>query len=397
MTRIDLSDTAIVISVKVDSEDRLVNLERLRNFYTHFGDRAEIRVVEQGILPSLTSEPESRFQAHFLQDGGLNWKTRNMNFGAKHSRREIFLMSDCDTVPHPEALAAGLAQIRNGCAFVHLYDGVVTNISKQLSAELADWGDLLRRIGHFDPEAIDPRRSARDPDVLPLYGNADYRAVGGSFLCRREDFFDVGGWNENLVSYGFEDQEFDTRVRALGHSFPRIEAYNLLHFEHARGPESRYSELALRNKEEFERVRAMSRQDLEAYVTRGFRLMAFEAGHDYRRTATSEVDIWQRTRDPRKDLSDLTILVIADSDTVRYFGSCLKPFLEFLEAGFCRYDLRICENRFTYFKNIHSKTNVTYRTYPQGLEKSDLDETVREVRLARFRLLRLSHFWRRGA
>ena len=44
-------------------------------------------------------------------------------------------------------------------------------------------------------------------------------AVGGSIWCSKNNFFEIGGQNENMVSWGFEDNEFINRIQKLEKRF----------------------------------------------------------------------------------------------------------------------------------------------------------------------------------
>lgn len=351
------SDIAVVISYRPDSLDRRRNLERLVGYYARFAPGAELCVVEQGEVPSLDIPG---ITTTFLADQGPHWKTRNMNLAAARSTRDVFLMSDCDTIPRPEALEAGFQLLAEGAEFVHLYDGIVIDLSADFAERHASWDSLLAALRHFPPDSIAPDAAPEFEGQTPLYGNAKYRAVGGCFLCRREAFFEIGGWNENFIGYGYEDQEIDQRAARLGRPFARVEGHNLYHFAHARLSESGYGSFSGENSAELARIEAMSAEELAAYVVRGFRTLRIARDQSYRRIATEDADGWQQVNDTRIDLSELTIGILADARDLRYMKSCLKPFLEYLEAGFRNYDVRLCELGGTHYRSIHAKIHIRH-------------------------------------
>jgi GT2 family glycosyltransferase len=161
----------------------------------------------------------------------------------------------------------------------------------------------LPGVRHFPPDRIDPLRSQDDPEEFPLYGNASYLADGGCIALTREAFASSGGWNPNFVSYGFEDQEFDLRLRRLGRRVERTQGFNLVHLDHPRGRDSRFATFYRQNEAEFERVAAMSPDDLRLYAMRGFRSIAFRHDGDYLRQATPDADGWQRVAPRRVSLA----------------------------------------------------------------------------------------------
>jgi len=389
MTKIDLSNVTIVISLKPDSSSRLRNLKLTCSYYQTFATNAEIIVVEQDSKPQITPDPATGLRVHAVPDDGFHWKTRNMNLGAALSLRPLLLMSDSDVFPHPKALDQGLEKLRNASAFVSLYNGIVVNLSESLTSTLGNWPDFVAGLRHYEPADVTSDR-LQDLDMAPLYGNADHLAVGGCFLCHRADFFGVGGWNPNIVSYGAEDQEFFIRAGRLGHPFQHIKGRNLYHFDHARGLESRYGAFYRQNMGELDRVRAMGPTALAAYAARGFRSLAFEDGYDYARFSTDNADGWHRVPDTKTDLSDLICLVIADPAIVGRKASCIEPLLDHLEGTYRGYDLRICENRTTAFKYPFNRKNVAFHCTQDGPSIAELRHIADEGRRPSILLMRLS-------
>ena len=386
MTTIDLSDVTVIISVKTDSPARRANIERLHSFYTTVGAETDILVVAQPPLPDLGPRPG--LKVHEISDDGLHWKTRNMNIGAAFSARPYLLMSDADTVPCPKALVEALKLVVNGAGFVSLYNGIVVNLPPPTAAP--DWSRFFDALPHYDRQDVAPGQAAKHPEFPPLYGNAAHMAIGGCFLCARQAFVSTGGWNPNFVSYGFEDQELHHRVQKLGYDFPALQDFNLYHFDHPRGMESRYGQFYRQNHAEFDRVCAMDAETLASYVARGFRQMTYESGYDYARFATSDADGWHRIADRRTDLGELTILILADAARVPRDSSCIEPLLDHLEQNFRGYDLRLCEIGATEYKYPTNRQNVAYSTISEMPSKDELKPLLVESNRPSVFFLRLS-------
>ncbi len=383
---VDMSDVTVVISIKVDCDARLDNLARLESYYATATENAEILVVEQGAVCRVDGRPS--VMTHFIQDDGLHWKTRNMNLGATLSSRSILLMSDCDTIPHPSALAEGQAFVKAGGGFTSLYNGVVVNLLDP--PEIIGGAAFFVDLPVYKRNDVTAGRSFVGVDHLPLYGNVEHPAVGGCFLASRQAYHGLGGMNPNFVSYGFEDQEFYMRARRLGYEFPLVEDYNLYHFDHPRGMESRYGQFYRQNQAEFERVEAMSADELRSYAARGFRQIRFEPGYDYARFTNGDADGWHRVPDQRVDLSDLMFLVVADPAVVSREASCLNALLDHLEKHFHGYDVRICENQTTEYKYQDNRKNVAYEPVREGPSRVELKNIALETGRHAVSFLRLS-------
>jgi hypothetical protein len=91
-------------------------------------------------------------------------------------------------------------------------------------------------------------------------------STGGSIFCRRSAFVEAGMENENCISWGMEDIERFARWTTLGFRIGRIDGC-LYHAEHPRnknsGVENPYY---VNNKLEAEKVRAMTKTELEQYI-----------------------------------------------------------------------------------------------------------------------------------
>ncbi|MEM9320082.1 MAG: galactosyltransferase-related protein [Pseudomonadota bacterium] len=364
MTKPDLSDTTILLSLKADSAARLENLTRLHAYYTAMTDGAELIVVQQGqaALPDLPG-----VHVHRLADRGLHWKTRNLNLAAALSNRPFLLSTDIDMVPKPAALADAMALLRSGADFCHLFDGLVLNISTERAAEFTDWQSFMAGLPHVPRGQVIPGDSRAGQGLRVLYGDANHRATGGGFVCRRAAFVAVGGYNENFVSYGAEDEEFDLRARRLGYDFGQVDGHNLYHFDHPRGAESRFGPFYRQNMAELARVEAMDRAALEAYVARRFRTLPFEPGYIYDRQSMRDQDLWQRRPDLRHDLSHLTLLVIADPARVQPSSSCLDALIDHVEATYRNCDIRICEPHSNAYKFPANRSDVVHHVLADGV------------------------------
>ena len=91
---------------------------------------------------------------------------------------------------------------------------------------------------------------------------------GGSIFCRRASFIGAGMENENFVGWGYEDVERFWRWTILGYKIGRIDG-DLYHAEHPRprgGSSSPGNPHCKQNKLEVEKIKRMSRPNLEQYI-----------------------------------------------------------------------------------------------------------------------------------
>lgn len=372
---VDASDLSIVLSVAVDSEDRVENLRLLLEFFDAACRGALLIVVEQAdepVLGHLCDRPGVIH--HPLHDGGVHWKTRNLNRGAAISTREFLLFVDCDVAPTVDAIATGLARLRAGSSFVQLYDGVSVNVDRRILAQRPDWLSILSDAPHFDRLHRPDHRPALIDMFSPLYGNAEYLATGGCTACRRVDHIVVGGWNENFVSYGFEDQEYFERLEKLGWRVERIANHNAYHLDHARGNDSYYNDYRALNESEYDRVAAMSRRDLETYVMNGFRRVVYRPGVRFARVETQTESRLYAIEEDREDLRGREVNVLVDAASPSTGESGMADVLDHLASHYRNYRVRLFETGGVRYRDLGNGSNVVYRRLPP-----DDAERIREA------------------
>ena len=259
-----MHDISFVIPIRVDTPDRLENCGAILRFLTLHFPQAEIQVIEQDTV-SKTSDLQRAFPAviwqfefndkHFSRSGALNQ-------GFLRATRPCVCAYDTDILIDPEALRRSASLIRRGSwpiviPFNLIFVEVSGTYRRRLIADL----DIaaLSRISTLAAVPKDPELAAR---VLS----------GAIVMCDREIAVREGGYNRNMVSYGWEDIEFFKRFQKLGHYSFALGEFNLIHLDHRRGPDSRINAQYAINKAEFDKVVRMATPDLEAYVAADLRI-----------------------------------------------------------------------------------------------------------------------------
>ncbi|KAA3622147.1 MAG: hypothetical protein DWQ08_13190 [Proteobacteria bacterium] len=380
MKRQRLSGVSILMSVKIDSRERLRNLRLMLDYYESFYEDYELVVVEQDNESRIPCEIVDRPQVrhHFIASDDVHWKTRNHNVAARLSRGEFLLMSDCDIFVHPEAMTQALRRVREGGHFVQLFNGVLVQIASNYVDGGMRFPDAVDVLRYFPRTYQQEPSRFRDERMQPLYGNHNYLATGGATLCRRDAFHLVGGWNENFVSFGFEDQEFFERVTKLDGPPERIEGYNAYHLEHPRLDDSVYNNFYRSNEAEFRRVCAMSREALRDYVNKGFRTIRFTHDGAFMLTASADRWGWQKTSCERRDLSCATILLLMSAHTAGTANPWPRAIASYLEDNFEKYDVLAVEMQSYAYRFFGSKKYLRYHRL-EDIDPQDQKTAVQAV------------------
>lgn len=260
-----------VISVRVDSADRIRNLGLVLNILTRDYPGMTILVIEHSDKPSLQEFVEERAPGcyHFRRSEGCFHKSRVLNEGAALATSPYVLFYDSDVFVVPAAMFEALRLLESHSAdVVFPYNGAMLQVRSNYQEE------FLRRVE--GPEEL-PVYALEEVPVESerfeyLYGEKRYPCTGGAVIVRRETFFRIGGYNENILSYSCEDVEFSTRVqRLLPDRLRYIERANIYHFEHKRGADSRYNGFHAHNLAEWKRVESMPVGELWYYCQNRFR------------------------------------------------------------------------------------------------------------------------------
>ena len=109
----NLDGVSVLMSVKIDSRERLRNLQLVLDYYRAFFTGLEIILVEQDqqsrVPPALVSGQDVRH--YYLRSDDVHWKTRNYNYAARMSSGEFLLMADCDIFMQPDAMVEAYARL----------------------------------------------------------------------------------------------------------------------------------------------------------------------------------------------------------------------------------------------------------------------------------------------
>lgn len=375
--KISLSNLSIIFSVKIDSADRLNNFRfNVDYLHAHFSD-LELVVVEQDgrgeVKECLDAySPSVRSIYHSIDHDGVHYKTRNLNLATNLASREIIMMCDCDVLCPPEALHKAVQILEQESALISPHNGIMTEIAKE-------------HFTHTSPAAVlgqrtfftrDFNKNDKEPDyskMYPLYGNENYFNMGGCILYRKRDFYLAGGWNTNMISYGFEDDEFVYRFKKLGYRHRKFRTNNIYHLQHERGKESIYNNFYRSNEQEYEHVLSMTEAELRHYALNGFKRIRYDVAKELDVINTdTRFSITMNDAD-KVDLQHTSIIVpvrIPD----KWWLPPLNHFVGYLERKFKNYEVIIAEGDSKNCKYLPNRKNAKYI---RSREKYDVGRYIR--------------------
>jgi hypothetical protein len=248
--RLNLSDVTFTIPIFIDHNHRRQNVE-LNVCMLQRALDTNIMIGEQGKQEMKRMEQYGEY--HFFQGMRNFHRTKMLNDMAKIARTPIVVNWDCDVFVPPVQLWLAAQRIRAGEDMVYPYDGRFARVPREWFPKLQKALDL----GIFG----DTRFKGKHGAALPT------TSVGGAIMFNRQSFLNGGGENEHMISFGPEDWERNHRFKALGYQVSRV-AGSLYHLDHWIGPNSSGRNPYFKhNHNELDRVRAMTPDELDGYVS----------------------------------------------------------------------------------------------------------------------------------
>ena len=242
-----LTDTAIIIPVRCDSEDRRQNLHAVVHYLqAHFNVKiiiGEINTKEFDSIPG--TEYLYLNYTHFHRTKALNELTKAANC-------KYVINYDADVFIPPWQLYETVQKLKQGNPIVYPYDGTFYWCGRDALGKITRNNDLGDLAGMTFRTA-----------GATIFNSASY---GGAVGYNVSAFFAVGGENENFISYGAEDQERWCRFTLMSLNPIRVSG-PLYHIDHWRGADSCESHPhAARNRDEWHKIKLMTKGTMQNYI-----------------------------------------------------------------------------------------------------------------------------------
>lgn len=242
---VDFRDVSFLIPMKIDSDERLKNIELCVD-YLNRGLNTNIYIAEE------TQDPKLK---EFSKICNYKWVSKTLNFFhrtklfndlCKSCKTSIICLYDCDVfLPYNQYILAR-DMILSGYDMIIPYDGTAYDIPR----------NNIKHIRNSDMNSIN----------LNICKKRRKNSIGGAIFFNKDSYIKGGMENENFKSWGGEDDELYNRFNKLGFKVNRTIGY-LLHLIHKRGSYSIMNHLYYKNNvEELEKIKKMNKEQLEDYI-----------------------------------------------------------------------------------------------------------------------------------
>lgn len=243
--KLNLKDITFTIPVRIDSPDRLYNINYtveylLRNFDTN------VIVYENGPEPRYSNR--NQVKHIFEQNNSFFHRTRYLNAMARIATTPLIANYDCDVVFPLKQVQKAYQLLQNGeIDCIYPYDGYFVNIPQVVT----------------QTKAKDYNVDSLNPDQYQNFGKS---SMGGAVFWNKKVFIEGGMENEHFLSWGCEDWERYRRYVKLGYRVGRVKG-PLYHINHARSQDSSEANPHYqKNVDEFQKIDQMNNEQLAEYV-----------------------------------------------------------------------------------------------------------------------------------
>ena len=239
-----MNDLTFIFPIRIDSNERLENV-KTNIFYLKKLFNANIIIAEDGTKNNF--EDVIKIESNFHH---LFYKTKIINNAVKKATTPFVAIIDADLFFSKQDYEEAYLKIKNQeFDFIFSYSGECWNYNRNFINFIKE--NELQRNNYYDQYKLELMNK---------------NAVGGSIWSSKKNFFEIGGQNENMISWGFEDNEFINRINKLEKTLYRTNGITY-HLNHPRTENSSDANPNINNnKQEFLKTNSFSKNQLIEYI-----------------------------------------------------------------------------------------------------------------------------------
>jgi len=234
--------------------DRLANLKRVLDWINGFNG-VEVLLIEQD-KHSKIKNLNLKAKHIFLKSDRPYNKSWAFNVAIKQSTSNIIVYADSDLIMDPNQFIEGLKNLQQ-YEMVNPYKSVIDLNPQESNLQL----DQMLHINR-------PGRGETDNQKVPL--------CGGICMFRKDAISKIGGWNEDFIGWGAEDDFVSVKVKNF---LNYVELpYKCYHLYHNR--ENPDMNLYQRNLQLLQKLGALSKEDLMKTINNSIQKIGMKNKYD---------------------------------------------------------------------------------------------------------------------
>ena len=191
--------------------DRIINLRKVLEWLASFNN-VDVIIVEQDKYSKI-SHLNLRATHVFIKSDKPYNRSWAFNVALKRNKNPVIIFGDCDIVMDPQELVNSINELNN-------FD-VVSPYSSVLDLTPEETNYPFNML----PQIQRAGRGENDNQKINL--------CGGTVIFKAESIVKIGGWNEDFIGWGGEDDFQTIKVKKLGLTYKEM-PYRCYHFWHNR-------------------------------------------------------------------------------------------------------------------------------------------------------------------
>lgn len=264
-------DITFVTHLRYDHEDRINNLQTILDYYSENFPESQFILVEDDTEHhtgfNKIKWPKGRTSFFIIKNNSYYFRTRALNFGIKKAKTSIVVSLDTDCIVPVNSFNKCVSALLDDITIAWPYNGFFIDTSHNLHTQFKEnklsYDFLFNKL----PDVNTLKLSHQYGDFSIRCTNTIYEGVGGIVMFNRDRFLEIGGYNENFVCWGAEDNELFHRCNILDHKKYRDTdlnsvCFHLFHRNAVRNQHPFYQS----NFDEANKVEKMSKEELTLYV-----------------------------------------------------------------------------------------------------------------------------------
>jgi hypothetical protein len=261
-----------ITHLRYDSPDRLNNLETVINYLSTYLSDIKFIFIEDDKEHNKAFDNfpfiKGSTSFNFVKNEHTYYRTRALNIGIEMAKSDVVVSMDTDCIVPIDAIKGCAKALRDGATVAWPYNGYFIDTGFDTHENFIktsyDYNFLLSGL---DKNYNLPLAS-KYKDYHVRCTNIDHLGTGGFVMFNKELFLKAGGYNENFIGWGCEDNEIVSRMEKLDHKTyrdTRIDSicFHLFH-RNAQRAENPFFD---KNSEEWHKIKKMNKEEVEKYIS----------------------------------------------------------------------------------------------------------------------------------
>lgn len=207
-----------VTHLRYDSPDRLNNLQIVIDYYGNNLPDSKFIFVEDDIehnksFDSIKWKKGTSF--YFLKNQGIYHRTKSLNYGMKQANTPVVVSLDTDCIVPIDSIKMCEDSLLKDNVVAWPYNGYFIdtdyNLKKQFIENTMDYNIFLNKLD----DKLEMPLSSIYNNCSVRCTNKEHLGTGGIVMFNRDLFLKYGGYNENFIGWGCEDNEIVDRMKIL--------------------------------------------------------------------------------------------------------------------------------------------------------------------------------------